>query len=123
MDPTIVSDASPILAYHAIDRLHPLHRLFGAITIPTAVAGEVALCERESLELGAHWSITDDLRARRTGRQVGLSVVGSVGIAIRAKQRGYLETARPTLDTLIATGLFVSPALHHDALASVGEVG
>ena len=154
-DVPIVCDASPILAYHAIDRLDLVRQLFVTVTISSAVASEVApsiprppdwiverplsspvdprvlhasldLGERETLalalELDAAWVVLDDLRARRLAREIGLAVVGSVGIVIRAKQRGLVEAARPTFDALVAAGLFVGPTHYHDALVSVGEL-
>lgn len=74
-----------------------------------------------ALELRADWLVLDDLPARRIAEGVGLPVVGSLGIVVRAKQRGLLPAAKPLVDALIANGLFVGSALYLDVLAIAEE--
>lgn len=75
-----------------------------------------------ALELRATWMILDDLPARRMAEAVGLPVVGSLGIVVRAKERGLFPAAKPLMDAPIADGLFVGPALYANVLAIAGEV-
>lgn len=72
-------------------------------------------------ELRAAWLVLDDLAARRVAEGVGLPVVGSLGIVVRAKQRGMLLAAKPVVDALIANGLFVGAVLYRAVLARAGE--
>lgn len=74
-----------------------------------------------ALELNAAPIVLDDLAARRVAERLGLSVVGAFGLAIRAKTAGLVPAVRPVIDDLIATGLYVSPALYAELLSIAGE--
>lgn len=70
---------------------------------------------------GSTWVVLDDLAARRCAASHGLAVIGSLGVVLRAKQRGVLDEARPWVTKLIAAGMFVDGKLLEQALAAVGE--
>lgn len=74
-----------------------------------------------ALELNAAPIVLDDLAARRVAERLGLSVVGAFGLAVRAKAAGLVPAVRPVLDDLIATGLYVSPALYAELLSVADE--
>jgi predicted nucleic acid-binding protein len=63
----------------------------------------------------------DDLRARQLAEVVGLKVVGTLGILLRAKQAGLIPTVQPLVDDAIAQGFRLSPELHRDVLELAGE--
>jgi predicted nucleic acid-binding protein len=63
----------------------------------------------------------DDLRARQLAEAVGLKVVGTLGILLRAKRAGLISTVRPLVDDAIAQGFRLSPELHRDVLGLAGE--
>ena len=48
-------------------------------------------------------------------------MTGSLGIALRAKERGLVEVARPIVEGLVAEGMFVEVDLLERSLAAVGE--
>lgn len=73
--------------------------------------------------LGARWAVLDDQMARRCVHSLGLLMIGSLGIALRAKERGLIEAARPIVERLVAEGMFAAPDLIDRALAAVGEAG
>ncbi len=50
--------------------------------------------------------LLDDKRARRVAHDRGLTVVGTLGVLVRAKQQGYLTTLRPVLTTMMAQGRY-----------------
>ena len=68
------------------------------------------------------WVDLDDRPARRVAARFGLPVIGTIGVVALAKQRRLLAAVKPTLDALIADGLFVGPSLYRDVPASVGEL-
>ncbi len=70
---------------------------------------------------GARWAVLDDQMARRCVRSLGLEMTGSLGIALRAKERGLVEVARPIVEGLVAEGMFVEVDLLERSLAAVGE--
>jgi predicted nucleic acid-binding protein len=58
---------------------------------------------------------------RRCAAQLGIKVVGTVGMVLAAKRRGLVPAARPLIDELIASGLYLSEEIADRALALVGE--
>jgi len=66
--------------------------------------------------------LLDEKNARRAARQMGLPVLGTVGILIWAKQKGLIITLKEQLDTLQNQGNFrISQSLYQKALNRVGE--
>ena len=60
------------------------------------------------LESGAALLILDDQPARRLATSLGLRVIGTVGLLMAGKERGFLAKIRPELDRLprnLASGL------------------
>jgi len=54
-------------------------------------------------------------------RCLGVRVVGTLGLALRAKARGTVAAARPLVEELRGAGLYLSNDLIRDALRLVGE--
>ncbi|WP_438022276.1 DUF3368 domain-containing protein [Sorangium sp. So ce233] len=52
---------------------------------------------------------------------LGLTFTGTLGVLLRAKQRGLLERVRPCLDQLQALGFRIAPALRGSVLGLAGE--
>lgn len=63
----------------------------------------------------------DDRQARLLAEQLGLSIVGTVGILVKAKQAGLISAMRPLLDDLQNQGFRISAELYAEALRLVGE--
>lgn len=70
---------------------------------------------------GDAWAVLDDKMARRCLRSHGLLMIGSLGIALRAKEQGLIDAARPLVERLIAEGMFAADSLVERALAALGE--
>ncbi len=65
--------------------------------------------------------LLDDRLARRVALQLGLPVVGTLGVLIAAKRRGIVHRVRPNLQRLRASGYFLSDVLLAEALRLAGE--
>lgn len=65
--------------------------------------------------------ILDDKKARRLAKQLGLRVVGTLGVIVRAKRSGAIDAVQPVIRSLQAAGFFVTPALVEEALRLAGE--
>jgi hypothetical protein len=91
----------------------PLHALLGA--------GETeAILLAESVE--ADWLVLDEKEGRAVAEQRGLSVIGLVGILLKAKQIGQVASVKEWLDLLVVkAGFWVSPAFYRKALELAGE--
>lgn len=66
-------------------------------------------------------AILDDLAARRCAAALGIPVRGTLGLVLAAKQRGAIPAARPVLEKLRQSGMYLSDRVVNEALALVGE--
>ncbi|MBI4553923.1 MAG: DUF3368 domain-containing protein [Candidatus Latescibacteria bacterium] len=66
-------------------------------------------------------AIIDDLAARRCAATLGIPVRGTLGLILTAKQRGRIPAARPILERLRLSGLYLSGSVMNQALALIGE--
>ncbi|WP_295392744.1 DUF3368 domain-containing protein [uncultured Thiodictyon sp.] len=66
-------------------------------------------------------AVIDDLAGRRCAEALGLSLRGTVGLVLAAKQTGRLAAARPVLEHLRDSGMYLSDAVLQRALRWVGE--
>ena len=148
--PVCVPDTSCLIHLERIERLDLLRALYDDIRIPPAVRNEygsmptgidragapsrplvrllrrtVDAGEAEVIALGSEWDtahvVLDDAAARQEATDLGLTVVGTVGLIIRAKQNGHVTAVRPLLDALHGTGFWMSEALYQHALRQADE--
>ena len=158
----IVADSSVLIALAKVGRLDLLRDLFGRITVPDAVWGEVtaegdrpgatavaaeawievvqadralaiahevlvdageaaaiAVAQRSPLSL----LLLDDSRGRRLALRLGITIKGTLGVLVMAKQRGLLSEVRPLLDDLERNGLYLSGELRAVTLRAAREEG
>lgn len=72
-------------------------------------------------ELPSDLLILDESRARTVARQRGLSVTGTLGVLIAAKNAGMVVAIKPLLGRLSAAGFYISPQIIAHALGLAGE--
>ena len=80
--------------------------------------------ETEAIALAAEHGlllVIDDLRGRRASEHLGLQFIGSAGLLVLAKTRGYIKQVRPLLDELVHEGLRLSDVARGRVLAQAGE--
>jgi predicted nucleic acid-binding protein len=65
--------------------------------------------------------ILDDLAARRCAAALGIPVRGTLGLVLRAKQQGIIPEARPILENLRCSGMYLSDQIMNKALKLIGE--
>jgi predicted nucleic acid-binding protein len=70
---------------------------------------------------GKRWAVLDDQAARRCVRSLGLLMIGSLGIVLRAKEQGIIPAARSVLQSLVEAGMFAAEDLLERTLAAIGE--
>lgn len=147
--PICLPDTSCLIHLERIDRLALRRALYDDLRIPPAVRAEyggvpdgIALAEAPSRSLvrllrrtvdageaeialgteldGAH-VVLDDAAARTEATDLGLIVVGTIGLVIRAKHAGHTSAVQPLLDALQESGFWMSEALYRHALRRADE--
>ncbi len=83
-------------------------------------AGETQVLS-QALQMPKTITILDDKAARECAKSLGFNVLGTLGILLIAKRRGWIPAARPVVEELLTQGMFLSPGLIAMALAEVGE--
>lgn len=149
MKEPVVSDSTCLISLERVGRLDILPALFDPIIIPPEVAREfgnkfsslrtedvtngllvaalqmvVDAGEAEAIALASEKScllITDDKQARLAAKRLGVTIIGTIGVIVRAKQRGVITELKPILDDLESNSFFISQALREEALRLVGE--
>ena len=83
-------------------------------------SGESAVLA-EALGLPGCRAVIDDLTGRKCAASLGIPVIGTLGIVLRARRQGKIPAARTVVEDLLRGGMFLSRALLDRALALVGE--
>ena len=65
--------------------------------------------------------IVDDLAARRCAAALGIPVRGTLGLVLVAKKRAIIPRARPIIDRLRQSGMYLSDRLVEESLRHVDE--
>lgn len=74
-----------------------------------------------ALEMPGSTVILDDFKARKIAIKLGIQVTGTLGVIIRAKQKGVLSSIKPFLEKLKQTNFRLSSELELEALKMAGE--
>ncbi len=149
MKEPVVSDSTCLIGLERIGELDILPTLFEPIIIPPEIEREfgnkfswlqtetltsnilatalrlvVDAGEAEAIALASEKSyllISDDKQTRSAAKRLGISVIGTLGVLIRAKQNGVVSAIKPILDNLELNSFFISQTLREEALKIVGE--
>ena len=74
-----------------------------------------------ALETADSTVILDDWKARRLAERLGLSVTGTLGVIIRAKNTGLIPSIKPYLEKIRETNFRISEELEQIALKEANE--
>lgn len=152
MPANISSDTSCLILLDNIGELGLLQKLFGEIVTTKVVAAEFAkpfpdwirvqnpigLNQRIVLESGVGKGeasaialaleltnallIIDDLRGRKLARRLGITITGTLGVLVQAKQNGHVRQLKPILEKLQVEKFRLSEELIIEALRLTGEL-
>lgn len=74
-----------------------------------------------AIERRADWVLLDEAEARRVARMYALPKTGVIGVLIRARREGVIDSLREELDKLRVEGFGFEEGLYREALIAVGE--
>lgn len=82
--------------------------------------GESAVLAQALMRPGME-AILDDLAGRRCALSFQIPVRGTLGVVLAAKQRGAIPVARPVVEAMRRSGMYLSDRVLNAALSLVGE--
>jgi predicted nucleic acid-binding protein len=151
MPKIIISDTSCLIILNKIGELDLLRQLYNTVTITHDILLEYGeqlpdwievqqakdqyrqqLLEMQidkgeasaialALETADNIVILDDWKARRLAERLGLSVTGTLGVIIRAKNTGLIPSIKPYLEKIRETNFRISEELEQIALKEANE--
>jgi len=74
-----------------------------------------------ALQVGSDLFLLDESDARRVAELYGLQKTGLVGVLIKAKWQGRIQSLKAYLDQLRSTGFHLSAKVYNDVLETVDE--
>ena len=74
-----------------------------------------------ALEISADLIILDDYKARQIAEKLDLKITGTLGVIIRAKNKGVISSIKPALNKLQQNNFRISEELIKEALKESGE--
>ncbi len=90
------------------------------LLLPTLDRGEAEVIVL-AMENEAELVLLDELTGRNVAESLGLSITGSVGLLIHAKQIGEIRLIRPLIEKMINHGIRYSQRFVEHVLRNVGE--
>lgn len=149
MKPSIISDSACLIGLERIHALEILPSIFDPIVIPPEVQQEFGIVlpwlrveipsnqgfitslklvvddgEAEAIALAYEkgWRIIlDDRHARNVATRLGVAMIGTVGILVKAKQQGHIAAIKPLIEQLEMQNFYISKALKQEALRLANE--
>ena len=151
MPKIIISDTSCLIILNKIGELDLLRQIYGTVTVTQDILLEYGeqlpdwievqqvkdqyrqlLLEMQidkgeasaialALETADNTLILDDWKARKLAERLGLSITGTLGIIIKAKNTGLIPSIKPYLEIIKETNFRISEELEQIALKEANE--
>lgn len=65
--------------------------------------------------------LLDDARARKVAQRLDIKQIGTIGLLLRAKRQGLVQTIKPHINALVENGIYIRRELIDAVLAEAGE--
>ena len=146
----VVSDTSCLILFYKIGELDLLKKLFGKLHITDSVLKEfnqeipdwveaaelttdlqkglssyLDKGEATAISLAAEHEnsllIIDEIKGRKAAKELGISVTGSLGVLVAAKNNGHIQAVKPLIEKIQKTNFRISEELVERVLDKVNE--
>lgn len=74
-----------------------------------------------ALQKGNATVVLDDLLARKCAKLLKISLIGSIGLLVKARRNGLIGSVRPEIEKLIEAGLRIDPGTLKSIYSTIGE--
>ncbi len=147
----IIADTSCLILYEKIDRIGILQEMFSDLLVTKEVAAEFGelpgwitiqeATEKEqykklaeelgkgeassialALESEESLLIIDERKGRKIAEDLGVDIIGSLGVLVKAKERGVINEVREILELIDRTDFRISPSVRDAVLRQSGEL-
>jgi predicted nucleic acid-binding protein len=88
------------------------------IALDKGEASSIAYCLEHRAESVL---IIDERKGRKVAQQLGLKIIGTVGVLLKAKQKGVINSLKEKLEQLEKTDFRISAEIKEDILKRAGE--
>lgn len=117
--------AKPSYAYVEVDQPWIELRSIQGQIYKQFLLGQLDAGEAETIilaqEIQADFVVIDENRGYRLAQQVGLPVVRTLSLLLRAKEKGFIAQIKPILEEMVIRGRWYSPAVCKAMLTQAGE--
>lgn len=147
----VIADASPLIALVDIGELNLLHQLYERVFITDIVKNELHAELPIWIEVSTNYNqsqfkilqleldpgeasaialalknpdsriIIDENKGRSVAKRLGLKVTGTLGIIVKAKEQGFIQSGKEILYKLETHGFWLSERLKSHILSRLGE--
>ena len=93
---------------------------FGAVIEASLDKGEASAIAL-AIELDNYLLIIDDLKGRKFAHQLGLTIIGTIGVLVDAKLAGIIPSIKPILSKIKSTNFRITEQLELLILKLAGE--
>lgn len=148
----IITDTSCLILYDKINELDILRKTFSSLIVTPQVAeefgadlpnwikvkpiqdteqysqliDELGRGEASSIvlaqEIRGSLLIIDEKRGRRVAKSLRIEIIGSLGILLKAKQKGIIKTVRSILEKIGRTNFRISKVIKEELLRRANEI-
>ena len=100
----VIADTGAIISLIHIGQIDLIEKVFGDFYIAKA-----------------DYLLIDDNKARLVAESLNINCIGTLGLLLKAKQKGLITDLKPIFEKLIVYGRFFSRKLLNDILIKIGE--
>jgi predicted nucleic acid-binding protein len=89
-----------------------------SVNLDKGEASAIAYCIEQSAPC---LLIIDEKKGRKTAFELGISIIGTLGILLLAKKKGFIASLKESIEAMEAFSFRISPILREEILKEAGE--